>query len=936
MSPLTAGAPTELSSPPPPPPPLASTLTSTSASTPSSPSLLTKVRRTLSSRKNSLKDHLPLPKALRRDTEPAGSSRARTPTPPDAPTTDAGNKGYTAEPEPLRAYTIAPPDHRENTTLHALLDSLPSFPSLPTVHTPSLPSFPSFPSFPFPSRGANSTLTHGALSGADEDSDADDSPINSPPLPSSPPPSSPPPPQTPKSRLLNRRVSASDPSGAGPPPSNSSSPFKPSFPSCSSTPSNDHFDRLYGNVIMLGGFRGSVLRDAHTGRRVWATLRIGFGIRKADLGLGLEDDDEMRSEETVVPGKMLCQVAGLVDLGKRLKEKLKSLQPPSHPSATSTFSPFSSSAPSIDPLKPPVKFHSFGYDWRRSLELSSAKLLEFLVRLKEESAKRGEGEGGKGVGATVIAHSMGGLVLLHALSLAPDPTIIRGIIFAGTPFQGCVNVLGALKLGGAVPRNPNVGSPHTVFSWRSSFYFLPRGVGRGPVRSVEEEEEEEQGEEELESEQVIAQEHGEVRQEAEETLAPPVGTVRDSSTLPPQGRSRQPSSSSSSSSPSCHRTFTTSTPSTSRPPSPIPVPPSTNLDPETNRPCLQTLLNGCFETPSGESIRVDFFEPSSWARCGLSPVTVGMDLRRREEMREEDGEGREREGVDEGEGEGEEREGWRRRITKSSDVERQSRLTTTTKNVKLDQSHNRENGESQRPRQGSTERHSDESEEEGVEDSLPPIAPIPGNLGERPVLPSFLSPASPASPIGAAASGVRALEARLDKLASGGVEGGEGGGGKGGVEVVSRQLREEEERLARQAKEEDTVRRYLERSLGRAEQFHHSLQANYRPSLSAHYPPIAILSSRSTPTVRGVLSTSASTIITEGYDRLLWGEGDGIVLFETATRLPGDPEVWGGKRGRDHGKWQEHLKGVVESQNGHVSLLGDLDGVRKCLELLYG
>lgn len=31
---------------------------------------------------------------------------------------------------------------------------------------------------------------------------------------------------------------------------------------------------------------------------------------------------------------------------------------------------------------------------------------------------------------------MGGLVLMHALATAPDPTIIRGIICAGTPFQG--------------------------------------------------------------------------------------------------------------------------------------------------------------------------------------------------------------------------------------------------------------------------------------------------------------------------------------------------------------------------------------------------------------------------------------------------------------------------------------------------------------------
>lgn len=58
---------------------------------------------------------------------------------------------------------------------------------------------------------------------------------------------------------------------------------------------------------------------------------------------------------------------------------------------------------------------------------------------------------------------MGGLVALHALASAPDPTVVRGILFAGTPFQGCINTLGAFKLGGGVAFNPKVGSPATTF-----------------------------------------------------------------------------------------------------------------------------------------------------------------------------------------------------------------------------------------------------------------------------------------------------------------------------------------------------------------------------------------------------------------------------------------------------------------------------------------
>lgn len=112
----------------------------------------------------------------------------------------------------------------------------------------------------------------------------------------------------------------------------------------------------------------------------------------------------------------------------------------------------------------------------------------------------------------------------------------------------------------------------------------------------------------------------------------------------------------------------------------------------------------------------------------------------------------------------------------------------------------------------------------------------------------------------------------------------------------------------------------------------------YDPSKAHLYPPLAVLTSSKTPTVRGVLVSSREAIVKEGYERLLWAEGDGIVLHQSAIRLPGDPEVEGRERtGRpEDDKWMVHLQGVVETSHGHVGLLGDLDGVRKGLELLYG
>lgn len=60
---------------------------------------------------------------------------------------------------------------------------------------------------------------------------------------------------------------------------------------------HDSFDKLQGlNVTMLGGYRGSILRDANTGRRLWVPLKVGFNVRKAELAIGLKEGDELKSE----------------------------------------------------------------------------------------------------------------------------------------------------------------------------------------------------------------------------------------------------------------------------------------------------------------------------------------------------------------------------------------------------------------------------------------------------------------------------------------------------------------------------------------------------------------------------------------------------------------------------------------------------------------
>lgn len=132
---------------------------------------------------------------------------------------------------------------------------------------------------------------------------------------------------------------------------------------------------------------------------------------------------------------------GPIDLGKRLKDRLKALEA-SQASTTSHNEDHSSPHPSAAPTAAPFHFVNHGYDWRRRLELSSAELLAKLKALKAESPTN--------EGATVMAHSMGGLVALHALATAPDPTVFKGLILAGTPCQGTVNVLSPFRYGDGV------------------------------------------------------------------------------------------------------------------------------------------------------------------------------------------------------------------------------------------------------------------------------------------------------------------------------------------------------------------------------------------------------------------------------------------------------------------------------------------------------
>lgn len=204
-------------------------------------------------------------------------------------------------------------------------------------------------------------------------------------------------------------------------------------------------DDLVGDVIILGGYRGSVLRSAKPPhRQLWVPMKVGLNLRKANLELGLTEEDEIHSEDLIIPSGMLKSI-GPVDISKRLFKRLRSSQ---------------------HAREGRLRVWDYGYDWRLSPHLLSRQLLEVLEDLPCNSPNAAPNQRG----AIVIAHSLGGLITRHAVNQRPD--LFAGVVYAGVP-QHCVNILGPLRNGDDVMLSSRVLTAQVNFSIRTTFALLP-------------------------------------------------------------------------------------------------------------------------------------------------------------------------------------------------------------------------------------------------------------------------------------------------------------------------------------------------------------------------------------------------------------------------------------------------------------------------------
>ncbi|MDI1487674.1 MAG: hypothetical protein OHK93_006945 [Ramalina farinacea] len=202
---------------------------------------------------------------------------------------------------------------------------------------------------------------------------------------------------------------------------------------------------LTGDVVILGGYRGSILRSAKPPhRQLWVPVKVGLNIRKVNLEVGLNPEDEESMEDKIFASAMLSNI-GPVDMGRRLLKRLRACR-------------------NVQEGK--LRVHDYGYDWRLSPHLLSKRFIEFMSQLPSNQPGVPTHERG----ATVIAHSMGGLITRHAVNQRPK--LFAGVVYAGVP-QHCVNILGPMRNGDDVLLSSKVLTAQVNFTLRSSYVLLP-------------------------------------------------------------------------------------------------------------------------------------------------------------------------------------------------------------------------------------------------------------------------------------------------------------------------------------------------------------------------------------------------------------------------------------------------------------------------------
>lgn len=317
-----------------------------------------------------------------------------------------------------------------NSRMKAIKDSLQDRSSFRMPSIPSIPSMPRVPSFSFNMNFLNSNSTSPMRSRANTD---------------------------PSSGILSSNTTKKKPSGS---PTRSSTMtnsvamekvmpqrqraatdhVRPTTSGQTIDILDSALEGLTGDVVIMGGYRGSILRSTKTNRQLWVPVKVGLNIRKVDLEVGLEPEDEENMHKKIYSSGMLQNI-GPVDISKRLIKRLNECE---------------------SARNGKLRVWDYGYDWRLSPHLLSRQLTKFMKGLPSNQPG--------GTGALVIAHSLGGIITRHVVN--HHPSLFSGVLYAGVP-QSCVNILGPMRMGDAVLLSSRVLTAQVNFTFRTSFVLLP-------------------------------------------------------------------------------------------------------------------------------------------------------------------------------------------------------------------------------------------------------------------------------------------------------------------------------------------------------------------------------------------------------------------------------------------------------------------------------
>jgi pimeloyl-ACP methyl ester carboxylesterase len=219
------------------------------------------------------------------------------------------------------------------------------------------------------------------------------------------------------------------------------------------TPLDKALETLTGDIVLLGGYRGSVLTTPQ-GQELWPPV---YAAHQPNLGLTLCPEEDVLSEDSVVATGLL-QSAGKVDFAGNLLKKLKGCE---------------------NARSGKLRVWEWGYDWRVGPGLISERFVKFLEGLpcnRPQSSSSSYDEEHKAEieepsGALVIAHSLGGVITRHAVNV--NPKLFSGVVYAGVP-QSCISILGPFREGDPASfLGHRVLDAEVHFSLRTAYAFLP-------------------------------------------------------------------------------------------------------------------------------------------------------------------------------------------------------------------------------------------------------------------------------------------------------------------------------------------------------------------------------------------------------------------------------------------------------------------------------